>query len=444
MKSMCTLRNILGLISILLMTSCGQRTAKIQQGSKPNILFILADDVGREVLGSYGGTSYETSKIDALADKGMRFNNVYSSPVCHPSRVTLLTGRYPFSMGNADWGSFPEMAEGQTFAHELKKAGYATAVAGKWQLATLGEDLDHPHRLGFDEYCLFGWHEGPRYHEPYIWQNGKLRTDIIESYGPDVYSDFLIDFMKRNQDGPFLAYFPMALIHDISNDLEEPPPFGPEGRYENVKEMVSQMNRVVGKMVQAITDLGIVNETIIIFTTDNGTNPNSIISFEAGEYIKEKVFSMIDGMSIPGGKKSFTDWGIRVPMMVVWPGKVEPGSVNNALIDFSDFLPTFLDLAGQPEADYKIHGRSYAGILTGDEHESRDWVFAQKDTHQFMIRTMDWKLDWKGNLYDMKNDPLETMPMSKENLLPEAADAWRELEDIHRALKAESMSINPK
>ncbi len=425
---------IILIISIILISSCSQKDSI---DTKPNILFILADDVGREVLGSYGGDSYQTKEIDALAEAGMKFNHVYASPVCHPSRITLLTGRYPFTLGDAEWGSFPEQAEGQTFAHELKQAGYATAVAGKWQLATLGNDLDQPHRLGFDEYCLFGWHEGPRYHEPYIWQNGELRKDVKESYGPDVYSDFLIDFMSRNVDRPFLAYFPMALIHDVSNDLSEPPPFGADGRYENVKEMVSQTDRIVGKMVQSLTDLGIADNTIIIFTTDNGTNHTSIVNYEDGEYIEEEVYSNIYGMSIPGGKKKFNDWGVRVPTMLVWPGKVEPGSLCNAMIDFSDFLPTLNDLVGLPQPDYKINGRSFAPALAGSEFESREWVYSQKekDPPQFMIRTGDWKLVWDGNLFDMRNDSLETNPISLENSSEAELKARQELESIHNTLR---------
>jgi arylsulfatase A len=127
------------------------------------------------MFSSYGGTSYQTPNIDDLASESMRCEHFYAAPVCHPARITLMTGWYPFRFGDPVWGSFPEHAEGQTFAHELKKAGYATAVAGKWQLCMMKNEPDHPHRLGFDEYCLLGWHEGPRYHHPLIWQNGEIR-----------------------------------------------------------------------------------------------------------------------------------------------------------------------------------------------------------------------------------------------------------------------------
>ena len=144
---------------------------------QPNIILIFADDVGQEVLGCYGGESYKTPHLDALAAEGMRFDHCYSMPSCHPSRICLMTGQYPAELGNPKWGTFPNELEHQTFAAMLQQAGYATAIAGKWQLGLMKHDLQQPARLGFDEWSLFGWHEGPRYHEPMIYENGKLRED---------------------------------------------------------------------------------------------------------------------------------------------------------------------------------------------------------------------------------------------------------------------------
>jgi arylsulfatase A len=415
--------------ALLIPLSCGKRT------EKPNILLILADDVGREMFSSYGGTSYSTPYIDELASESMRFEHVYAAPVCHPARITLMTGRYPFRFGDPAWGSFPEQAENQTFAHELKKAGYATAVAGKWQLCMLKDEPDHPHRLGFDEYCLFGWHEGPRYHHPLIWQNGEIRQDVAERYGPDVYSDFLIDFMKKNRDRPFLAYYPMALIHDVSDDFEPPPPFGPAGRYENVKEMSVEMDRVVGKMMRAVDDLGLASNTLVIFTTDNGTNPTSIIGYEDGKFIKEPVYSMVDGMAVPGSKTKITDWGIRVPTFIRWPGKIQEGSVCEELIDFSDFLPTFNDLLDLPLPAYKIDGKSFAGILTGEAYDPRECVYAQTGGMNCMVRSKDWKLLPDGKLFDIRSDIHEKHPIMPGKDTPASAVARATLDSIMTALR---------
>ncbi|KPL14243.1 MAG: hypothetical protein AMS26_11420 [Bacteroides sp. SM23_62] len=413
----------------LLFGSCGR------QAEKPNILLILADDVGREMFSSYGGTSYHTPNMDDLASKSMRFEHVYAAPVCHPARITLMTGRYPFRFGDPAWGSFPKQAEGQTFAHAFKKAGYTTAVAGKWQLCMMKDEPDHPHRLGFDEYCLFGWHEGPRYHDPLIWQNGEIRQDVAGRYGPDVYSDFLIDFMDSNRDRPFLAYYPMALIHDVSDDFEPPPPYGPAGRYENVKEMLLEMDRIIGKMVQAVEDLGLTSNTLVIFTTDNGTNHRSIIRHEDGEFIRELVCSTIDGVEVPGGKTQITDWGIRVPTFIRWPGKTDGGAVCEELIDFSDFLPTFHDLLDLPLPSYEIDGQSFAGILTGEEHDPRDWVYSEKAGMEYMVRSKDWKLLPDGKLFDMRSDIHEKNPIMPAEDTPVSAAARTTLDSIMTVLR---------
>ena len=154
---------LLAAVTVGLFTNTGKHVQSAEQQRVPNIVLILADDVGVEPLGCYGGESYDTPRLDALARDGTRFNHCYSMYACHPTRVCLLTGRYPFRFDDAPWGGFPRSAQSETLAHVLKQAGYATAIAGKWQLALMKNDLEHPARLGFDQWCLFGWHEGPRY-----------------------------------------------------------------------------------------------------------------------------------------------------------------------------------------------------------------------------------------------------------------------------------------
>ncbi len=422
-------------LSLLLVALCLLAGSCDRQSPKPNILLILADDVGREMFSSYGGTSYQTPNIDKLASESMRFEHVYSAVVCHPTRITLMTGRYPFRFGEPAWGSFPEEAEKQTFAHEFKKAGYATAVAGKWQLCLMKEEPDHPHRLGFDEYCLFGWHEGPRYHNPLIWQNGEIRQDVADRYGPDVYSDFLIDFMERNQHRPFLAYYPMALIHDVSDDFEPPPPFGPEGRYENVKEMTVEMDRIVGKLLRALDELGLASHTMVIYTTDNGTNHTSILGHENGEFFEETVYSIINGEEVAGGKTKITDWGIRVPTFIRWPGHIQAGSVCDELIDFSDFLPTFNDILDLPPPDYSIDGQSFAGIFTGDNYSPRQWVYSEHQGMKYMVRSKNWKLLPDGKLFDMRSDIHEQNPIMEDDDTPASARARSTLDSIMTTLR---------
>ena len=306
--------------------SCEQRREVPAKPEQPNILLILADDVGREVLGSYGGTSYPTPHLDQLARTGLRFEHAYSMPVCHPSRICLMTGRYPFRLGHPVWGTFPERWEERTLPQVLKRAGYATAIAGKWQLALLREDPEHPFRLGFDQYCLFGWHEGPRYYQPLIWENGRIRSDVRDQYGPDAYVRFLTEFMERHQSGPFFAFYSMALCHDVTDDLEAPVPFGPRGRYDNFGEMVEAMDQRVGRLVGALDRLGLREKTLIFFTTDNGTPKQSIITAQGGKLVREPVSSRMGERTIPGGKGDLTDAGTRVPTIANWKGTLPQGN----------------------------------------------------------------------------------------------------------------------
>src|SRR5205823_5025504 len=191
-----------------------------------NIILILCDDLGYECVNCYGGRSYETPNIDALAASGMRFKNCYATPLCSPSRVELMTGRYGFQTGwinligrgGDEAKDYFDPKKERTFGHMLKDAGYTTALAGKWQLAEFIQNPNHVRECGFDEYCCWAWELGgkrtSRYWKPVIWQDGKVRKNTERLYGEDVFCDFLTDFMKRHKDGPFFVYYPMVLVHE--------------------------------------------------------------------------------------------------------------------------------------------------------------------------------------------------------------------------------------
>ena len=422
--------------------AAGVATAARQQDregeSRPNIVLIMADDVGSEVLGCYGGTSYRTRRIDALADTGTRFTNCYSMPVCHPSRQTIMTGQYPFRHRTA-WGSWPEGVT--TFAHMLKQAGYATAVAGKWQLVLQKTNPTHPAQLGFDESAVFGWHEGPRFHNPMIYRNGVIweeerKPDV---YGPEVYTEFLIDFMARNKDRPFFAYYPMALCHEISDDFEPVPPPGPDGRYRSFAEMVDDMDAAVGRIVTALDRLDLRRETVILFTTDNGSPVKYLTRVEhsVGKIIRRHrpVISKLGDKAVPGGKGSMTDAGTRVPLLVSWPGTTPNGQTCNDLIDFSDFLPTLAELAGAPlPNDVALDGQSFAPQLEGAPGDSRQWVFCEHRGKRW-VRNHRWKLYDDGRLIDVQNDPPEKSPSESTSESPQAAAARAVLENAFESLE---------
>ncbi|MBW3595809.1 MAG: sulfatase-like hydrolase/transferase [Planctomycetes bacterium] len=406
---------------------------------RPNVLLIMADDVGCETLGCYGGTSYATPQIDALAAAGMRFTHCFSMPVCHPTRTTLLSGRYPFRLGNPGWGTYPKAEEKSTLAWAMKRAGYATAVAGKWQLTLLKKDPQHPHRLGFDQYSLFGWHEGPRYHDPLIWQNGEIREDTEGDFGPDLYVDYLIDFIRRSGDKPWFAFYSMALCHDVTDDLKAPVPHAPgKDRYLNYAEMMAAMDRCVGRLVDAVDEMGLADKTVVLFTTDNGTAQRSKLRAigKQNKFEYETVVSQRGRQQIRGGKGKLTDGGTNVPLIVRWPGAVKPGTVVDHLVDCSDFYPTCVELAGgRAPAELSLDGHSFAGLVTGGDYSPRDFAFAQGGGKHW-VRTQQFKLYSDGRFFNVANDPQETGPLDLQDLSPAAAAARRRLRAALDALNA--------
>ncbi len=359
---------------------------------KPNIVLILADDLGYECLGSYGGTSYETPNLDALAASGMRFNNCFSTPKCSPSRVTIMSGRYTLRTTTV-WGLLPESEI--TFGHVLRDAGYATALAGKWQMVLQKKDPKHVQRFGFQESAVWAWHEGARYYEPMLYRNDKIMPNTSEKYGPDLYCDFLIDFIEINKDKRFFAYYPMALTHWPKKD--EPP--GPNGKHLDFKGMVEEMDRQVGKLTAALDRLGLRENTVILFTGDNGTPTN--------------VTSLMNGKKIKGGKAKLTDAGTRVPLLASWSGTIKAGSVNTDLVDFTDFMPTLAELAGTTlPKDRVIDGQSFVAALKGNNPKPRQWVYTWWSKQEW-LRDKDWKLYADGRLYHMKADADEKNPIKK-------------------------------
>lgn len=401
--------------------------------AKPNILLIMADDVGSDAIGCYGGQSYPTPHIDALASGGMKFHHGYAMPVCHPSRICLMTGRYPFRFGaeGSKWGDYPDAAEGKSIGDRMKRGGYATAVAGKWQLCMMKNDLLQPGRTGFDEWCLFGWHEGGRFHDPFIYQNGTLRDDTAGEYGPDLYVDFLVDFMERSHKAgkPFFAYYPMALCHDVTDDLKgEHVAYSKHGRWMTYAEMMASMDDMIGRLIGALKRMGVRENTLVIFTTDNGTAGASYLYVdEKGKMIRPKTVSVRDGAVVPGGKGKFDDTGTRVPLIANWPGRIKPGSETDDMVDLTDYLPTIAEAAGLPDDKIARDGISFAPVLFGKKRSpQRPWIYVEL-RGQRCVRSPDWKLYGDGRFYHVANDPAERTPIRKNEFKGGAAAARAKL-----------------
>lgn len=405
-----TLRVVLALI--LLLPALANAAAVPE---KPNILLILADDLGAECLGSYGGTSYRTPNLDELARTGLRFANCYATPLCSPSRVQLMTGRYGFRTGwtNLIDRDTPEFLNPKefNFAHLLKSAGYRTAVAGKWQLAEFEKHPNHVNECGFDEYRCWAWkldgRRTERYWNPVTWENGKARVGKPGEYGEDLFSDFLIDFMKRNQSNPFFAYYPMTLVHapfdptpDSGSALASKKKKRKAESKSNFPAMVAYMDKTVGKLVAALDELGLREKTVIIFTGDNGT--------------PRDVMTKANGLEIRGGKGNVTHIGAHVPLITSWKGTIKRAKVLQDLVDFSDVLPTFAELArAHTPSGLKIDGHSFAPQLRGQRGNPREWVFVQLGDRRF-VRDERWLLHDDGRMYDPCCDPLERRNLAGE------------------------------
>lgn len=394
--------------------------AEVTQDTRPNILLIMADDLGIETLGSYGGTSYPTPNLDALAQSGMRFTSCHSNPKCSPSRVNLMTGRYGFRTGQ-DWGVLPK--DEITFGTVLGNAGYATALAGKWQMNLLGDNPRYPIQQGFQQYSAWAWHEGARYWEPMVWENSRLRENTPQdTYGPDIFKRFLIDFMAREKDkGPFFAYYPMCLPHFPKKGGPYVEPVGPNGEYQTYPEMMAHVDRIIGELMKALDELGLRENTLVLFTGDNGT--------------PDVVTSERNGQSIRGGKGLHTDIGTHVPLIASWPGTTPAGRTNDDLIDFSDFMTTFAELANaELPKDRTLDGTSFLPQLKGLEGTPREWIYTEYQGLAW-IRTHRWKYYSDERFFDMSVNPTESEGQNMKETSREAieARAWltKEMKKLH-------------
>lgn len=368
----------------------------------PNVVVIVADDLGLEGVQSYGGLSYKTPNIDALAAQGIRFTHCFSNPLCSPSRAQLLTGRYPFRNGITrviyqpeNHREFLDPTQETSFATLLKKAGYATAIAGKWQVSFLHE-RDTLNAHGFDEYQMWQiFHEGKktsRYADPTMRQNGKvLQAELQGKYGPDVNVAFLIDFMRRHKDEPFLVYYTALLPHypwEPTPDSEVPLQAAEgDGNPKYMPDMVAYLDKQVGQLVAALEELKLRDNTLVLFVADNGTDRRITSRWTNGMVTR----------NVPGGKGTMTDAGTRVPLIANWPGVIAAGKVNDDLVDLSDLLPTLVELTGASLPAKPIDGRSFLPQLRGEPGNPRSWIHVQ-DKQQRYLRNRDYILTWQGQL----------------------------------------------
>jgi len=368
--------NIPLLITCVFSISFGELFANQKNAKQPNILFIMLDDLGKEWISCYGAEDIKTPNIDALAAGGMKFNNAYSMPQCTPSRATLLTGKYPWRNGYVNHWDVPrwgvgyfdwKQRENTTFARLMKDLGYKTCAAGKWQINDFRIEPQAMKKHGFDDWAMWtGWEtgnppSGKRYQDPYINTPAGSKT-YKDKFGPDIYTDHIIQFMKEHKKDPMCLYLPMTLPHTPFVVTPDEPKAS--SKLDRHKAMVRYIDKLIGKLVKALEELAIRDNTILIFTTDNGSVGS--------------ITGTLNGTKVQGGKSKEKESGICAPFIVNCPGLVPAGKVTDALTDFSDLLPTFVELGGGkvPE-DLVVDGQSIAPLILGKEKDSkRKWIMA--------------------------------------------------------------------
>lgn len=393
-----------------------------RQGRRPNIIFILADDLGYGHLGCYGQKQIQTPRLDAMAAQGIRFTDAYAGcTVCAPSRCSLMTGMHQghaWIRGNTSKRTgerVPLRPEDTTVAQLLKQAGYATGVFGKWGLGE-PDTTGIPNRKGFDEW--FGYlnqAHAHSYYPDYLWDNER-RVDIPKgAYSHDLFTGRGLDFVRRHRDGPFFLYMACTVPHAQLEPPDDAPYSGREWpqKEKNLAAMITSLDRDVGRVLDLLKELGIDQDTIVFFTSDNG--PHS----EGGA---DAAFFQGSG-PLRGIKRDLYEGGIRVPMIARWPGRIGAGHVSQVPWAFWDFLPTCAELAGVRTPD-GLDGVSVVPALlagTNPVHSHLYWEFHEGQFNQ-AVRLRDWKgirraKDGPIELYNLKDDIAETHDVSARNPL---------------------------
>jgi len=460
------------LILALILTACvSKNDPATPRAAAPNIIYILADDLGYGDLGSYGQEKFATPNLDQLARDGVRFTRHYSgSTVCAPSRSVLMTGLHTGHTpvrGNQEVkpeGQWPLPASARTLAEGLKEAGYVTGAFGKWGLGYPGSEGD-PVNQGFD--LFFGYNcqrYAHRYYPEYLWENreqvyleGNDWTNT-QTYAPDVIHEKALDFIRNNRDTTFFAFLPIVIPHaelivpddalyrqflgkypetpyvgrpgaDYGQDLVISMYCSQENPHATFAAMVLRIDQYVGEIVKELEELGLTDNTIIMFTSDNGPH------MEGGA--DPDFFNSNGGLR--GYKRDLFEGGIRVPFIVTWPGTIEKARLSDHPSAFWDILPTLAELTGFEYGE--TDGISFLPELMGEEQPKHDflyWEFHERGGKQAILKE-EWKAvrlnvgnDPNGalELYNLENDPFEKLNVADRH--PELVESFARLMEEER------------
>ena len=417
----------------------------------PNIVLIMADDLGYSELGCYGQEKILTPRLDELASQGMRFTHNYAgNAVCAPSRCVLLTGKHPghaWVRNNSEVkpeGQRPIPANEVTIAEILKQAGYVTGAFGKWGLGNPGSEGD-PNNQGFDRF--FGYNcqrHAHSYYPSYLWSDDRRielnnnppvpghaslagdadpkdprSYDVFKGtdYAPDHINQQALEFLQQNRDRPFFLYYPTVIPHvalHVPDEELKPylaqkwndPPFTRSGGYGYTPHftpraayasMITRMDRYIGRILDQLEELGLEENTIVVFTSDNGTT-----------HLKQEVdYDFFQSVTpLRGLKGSLYEGGIRVPLIVRWPGKVKAGSSNDYVTGLEDWLPTLLDMIGMiDKVPADVDGISIANTLSSHRQAPRSFLY--REFSGYGGQQAVWMGKWKGIRTNMsrKNNP---------------------------------------
>jgi len=397
--------------------------------TQPNIILILADDVGYEIPTYTGGQSFSTPNIDFMAANGIQFPYFSSHPDGPPSRLALMTGKYNFR----NWNGFGSLsAKSKTIGNMLHDANYATCFTGKWQFDG-GDTSIRNH--GFDKYLAFvpfkpvnnndpdqGYR---RYKNPLLYENGAYLPDsVVEGkYSEDLLSDYASNFIDSNLTKPFFLVYSCNLAQRPWSPTPDNPDFANwDPAVEDINEdkkyfpdMIAYMDKIIGKIINKVEASGISNNTVIIFTSDNATN--------------RQIFSTFKGTVVGGSKSLTTARGLKVPMVVYWPGTVSPGRVDTSLADMTDILPTLANIAGipQPTTWGKLDGITFYDNLVSISGKQRTYDYCfwpgyyKHPVDNSFVYDYTYKLYDSlngGNFYNIRLDPDELSPIPENSLTP--------------------------
>ena len=415
------------IFSLIIIVSCN-----INDISKPNVILIMADDIGYEALSINGANDIRTPVLDSLARNGINFKNAYSQPLCTPSRVKIMTGKPNYE--NYEYFTYLNPKE-KTFGNLFQDNGYKTLVAGKWQLNGVQfklddyTDLKRPYTFGFDSYMLWWLAErGSRFANPVLVNNEKKIDTSIDDYGPEIVSDYIVDFINEHSNSPFFIYYPMMLVHDPflptpnSKDWENEQNRLNSNNPEYFSEMVSYMDSTVGKIINTLKNNNIDDNTIIIFLGDNGTD--------------RKVFTKNNNVLVKGSKGLTNKYGTNVPLIISWSKLKKIKNEQTPLVDLIDFYSTFEDLLNVEKKT--SNGVSLLPLLLGENFDERKYITTYYNpmwgslykNRAVYIQNKKYKLYKSGSFYNYQLDPDEKYPLSLKNLDESILNLYTEMDSI--------------